>query len=176
MTSLIFLSSLLTLALSQTTQTTISYPNYGSPRSTIYGSIISANPEATTVAIACSSSGCGLFEQTLVYGTSTWHMDSSLDPSQFTGTRDCTTVSKGGDAVCTDYVSFPGLGDTSTFTYPGSQLQSMEVIVTEGAEKLGPTPAKTTEGGSIGAAVASAVPLGGGIVGAAALCLGGLLM
>ncbi|CAO2653748.1 Nn.00g031590.m01.CDS01 [Neocucurbitaria sp. VM-36] len=218
MASLLVVSSLLGLSIAQTTSLTI--PFIGFDAQTVAASIVSANSDGTTFQLACyGSTDCGLFPaQTLVSGPSTYNMDESDPNTDFTATQDCVIASTG--AVCKETAggseaNFPG---SSTETYDATEIGSMLVMVTAGAEKLsGSAQASATGSGSsasagngaskttasatqatgsgaasgspsasksgsapattsTGAAAVNAIALGGGLVGAAAGLVGGLLL
>ncbi|KNG49968.1 hypothetical protein DDE82_005203 [Stemphylium lycopersici] len=112
------------------------------------GSIVSANPTATTVSMACADQAeCGVFpRETIVFGPSTYNMDMS-DPSpdaDFTGTMDCVV---GKTAVCVESASgteanFPG---SSTVTYEATLVGTSGLRITAGVEKLNVKADATTE-------------------------------
>lgn len=152
------LTTLLTLAAlttAQTTTLTLPYIETGAPSfESVGASIISANPTATTLALHCLTPECGLFYgHTLISGPSTWNVAFSLEPGEdFTMTRDCAvpaaTTSTGGSGsgpVCKESATgaeamSPG---SSTKTYGPTDLGSLVVTVTAGAEKLGATGSAT---------------------------------
>lgn len=150
-------------------QSILSLPFYGYDTQTILASVISANPTATTLSLACPTqtgdSGsedaeCGLAPlQTLIYGPSTYHMDLSV-PGQdgATLTQDCVStticaVSAGGEGA-----NSPGL---ETVTFSGDEIETMPVTITAGLSKLqgGAAAATTTSSAS---ATASLTTLTGG--------------
>lgn len=104
---------------------------------TLDGSILSANPTATTIVLGClpSEPDCGLFpRETIIYGPSTYKMDMSDPSSDFTATADCAFAS--ATAVCRESAggseaNFPG-SSTETYTEIGTWL----INVVEGGEKL----------------------------------------
>lgn len=147
MASTLVIASFLGLTAAQST--TLSLPFYGFGTQAIEASVISANPSATTMAIACPSgtdaNDCGLFPyMTLVYGPSTYHLDMGVgDANAFTMTVDC---GHGATVTCMESASgseanFPG---SSTTTYGGEDIGTLPVTVTSGAEKLGSTQASAT--------------------------------
>lgn len=147
MVSTLVIASLLGLTAAQST--TLSLPFYGFGTQAIEASVVSANPSATTMALACPSgtddNDCGLFPyMTLVYGPSTYHLDMGVgDANDFTMTADC---GHGATVTCTESASgseanFPG---SSTTTYEGEDIVTLPVTVTSGAEKLGSTQASAT--------------------------------
>ncbi|KAK4504744.1 hypothetical protein PRZ48_002706 [Zasmidium cellare] len=78
MSSTLTLLTLATTTLAQTT-TILTLPFYGYDLQPIVASILSANPSATTLSLACApgtdASDCGLFPaQTLTVGPSTYNM------------------------------------------------------------------------------------------------------
>ncbi len=137
--------------------TTLSIPFYNLDTQSIDASIVSTNPTATTMALACppgtDSNDCGLFpEMTLVYGPSTYHLDMGVgDANVFTGTVDCV---RGPTITCIRFATgseanFPG---TSTATYAEDDILTLPVTVTSGADKLGEAQATATGTGSTGGA------------------------
>ncbi|KAF2621423.1 hypothetical protein BU25DRAFT_416092 [Macroventuria anomochaeta] len=156
MTPTFVLASLIGFAAAQST--TLSIPFYGFDTQAIEASVVSANPSATTMQLACpsgtDSNDCGLFPyMTLVYGPSTYHLDMGVgDANAFTGTVDC---SRGATVTCAEFATgseanFPG---SSTTTYEGENIAALPVTVTSGAEKLGGTQATATgSAGAIGSA------------------------
>ncbi|KAH6644868.1 hypothetical protein C7974DRAFT_29276 [Boeremia exigua] len=151
MTSTFVLASLLGLAAAQSS--VLSIPFFIFDPQAIEASIVSANPSATTMALACptgtDSNDCGLFPQmTLIYGPSTYHLDMGVgDAAAFTGSADCAL---GATVTCTEFATgseanFPG---RSTETYAPSDILTLPVTVTGGAEKLGSAQASATESAS----------------------------
>jgi hypothetical protein len=152
--TLALLSTLLpsALGLSQATTTILEIPGMdekdGSREEpTLYASVVSANPTATTLALACLDD-CGLFPaQTLTYGASTWKMDMSVPgDGAFTMTQDCAFAES--TAVCKESASgseanFPG---SSTETYSWTGYASIVVTVTEGVGMLGAEATGTATG------------------------------
>jgi hypothetical protein len=160
MTSKFILVSLISLAAAQNAplsdSTTVSVPWIGlesdSPSvfTDIYASVVTANPTATTLALACATASinCGLFPaETLVFGPSTYNLDMG-DPSpesDFTATMDCVVAKS---AVCKESASgteanFPG---SSTETYDAESVGTFGLIITAGADKLNfKAEATTTE-------------------------------
>src|SRR5690242_751408 len=137
------------LATAAAQSTTLSIPFYGFDTQSVDASIISANPSATTMALACppgtDANDCGLFpEMTLVYGPSTYHLDMGVsDANAFTGTADCA---RGATVTCTESAAgseanFPG---SSTTTYDDEDIITLPVTVTAGGDKLGAAPATAT--------------------------------
>lgn len=170
MSPLFIISTLLSIALAQTT--TITVPFAGYEDTTIHASVISAKPAATVLALACppgtDSDNCGLFpQQLLTYGPSTYVMDmSEPGDDDFTMTADCSFGST--TALCKESASgseanFPG---SSTETYSGdggwTGVTHLPVTITAGAEKLAasveasPTPNGSSKG------IASAAATTGG--------------
>ncbi|KAJ4983455.1 hypothetical protein SVAN01_11063 [Stagonosporopsis vannaccii] len=148
MASTLILAFVLGAAAAQST--TLSLPFYVVDTQSIDASVVSANPSATTMALACppgtDSNNCGLFpEMTLVYGPSTYHLDMGVgDANAFTGTADCA---RGATVTCTEFAAgseanFPG---SSTVTYEGTDIVTIPVTVTAGAEKLGNAQATATQ-------------------------------
>ncbi|KAF2262196.1 hypothetical protein CC78DRAFT_569996 [Lojkania enalia] len=209
MSRIFFLLPLLPLATAQQQQqqqtTTLTLPFYAYDQMPIAASILAAAPSATTLELSCApgtdGSDCGLFPyQTLTIGPSTYHMDMSVPGDGFTGTQDCSRSA--GSAVCVESAggqeaNFPG---KSTETYGASDVASLAVTVTAGAELLtatetggpavtqvtgtsgvsGSTGVEPTGSGAgtepTGAAAANRVVLGGGVAGAVAGLLGGLVL
>ncbi|KAF1945205.1 hypothetical protein EJ02DRAFT_339139 [Clathrospora elynae] len=141
MASKFILASLLGLAVAQTT-TTINIPWIGgdamdNPMLKMNAAIISANPSATTISLACiPDEDCGLFPaETLVVGPSTYNIDMSDPNTDFTATMDCVIAAS---AVCKETAggseaNFPG---SSTTTYDAESVATYALTVTAGAEKL----------------------------------------
>lgn len=140
--------------------TTLSIPFYGFDTQSIDASIMSVNPSATTMALACppgtDSNDCGLFpDMTLVYGPSTYHLDMGVgDANVFTGTADCV---RGATVTCTESAggseaNFPG---SSTTTYESDSIATFAVTVTSGADKLGSSQATATGSASASASATS---------------------
>lgn len=143
MASTFILSSFLTLALAQTTTLTI--PAIGYDQVSFLASVVTANSAATTLSLACpKGEECGLFpNHTIVYGPSTYNMDMSDPYSDFTATQDCVIAPS--SAVCKETAggseaNFPG---SSTETYEATDIASMILTVTKGAEKLTASAAAT---------------------------------
>lgn len=158
----------------QVSTPTLSLPFYGYDTQSIVASVVSATPNgATTLKLGCpepsDADTCGLFPlQTLTVGPSTYHM--YMSDAGFTGTQDCNTAL----AQCTESAggisaNFPGM---STTKYSGTEIATLPVTVTSGAEKLNgmasatasatpgssessSTGAKTSEGGSTQSATTS---------------------
>jgi hypothetical protein len=155
MASRYIFASLISLAAAQKASTTISVPWIGigstdapSVFTDFYASVITANPTATTLSLACApeSLDCGLFPaQTLVVGPSTYNINMG-DPSpdsDFTATMDCVVAES---AVCKESASgteanFPG---TSTTTYDADMVSTFGLVVTAGADKLNAQAETTT--------------------------------
>ncbi|KAJ4290478.1 hypothetical protein N0V90_010695 [Kalmusia sp. IMI 367209] len=139
MASLFTISTLLSLALAQTT--TIKVPFLGWEDTTLLASVISAKPAATVLSLACptgtDADECGLFpQQILTYGPSTYKMDMSAPgDGTFTMTQDCSIGAS--RVVCKESASgseanFPG---SSTETYEGdgwTGVTSLPVTITAG--------------------------------------------
>ena len=147
MTFTLVIASLLGLATAQST--TLSLPFYGFDTQAIVASVVSANPSATTMALACpsgtDSNDCGLFPyMTLVYGPSTYHLDMGVGDAQAaTATADCN---RGATVTCTESAggseaNFPG---SSTTTYEGTDVATLPVTVTSGVDKLGSVQVSAT--------------------------------
>lgn len=175
MASMLMRAALLGAAAAQST--TLSIPFYGLDTQSIDALVVSANPSATTMALACppgtDSNDCGLFpEMTLVYGPSTYHLDMAVgDANAFTGTVDCA---RGARVTCTESAggseaNFPG---SSTTVYEGEDILTLPVTVTSGAEKLGGVQASptgsaserasaTTSGGTSNASTVSVTHIAG---------------
>jgi hypothetical protein len=139
MASVLALSTLLGLALAQTTTMQVPYPEgYDSEFAPIVASVVTADSASTVISMYCvegtDGNDCGIFPfQTLTYGPSTWKLDMSVPGDAFTMTQDCSWSGK--SAVCTESASgeeanFPG---KSTETYESG---TMLVTVTAGADKL----------------------------------------
>ncbi|KAJ4355464.1 uncharacterized protein N0V89_003480 [Didymosphaeria variabile] len=156
MASLFTFSTLLSLALAQTT--TIKLPFIGYDDMTIHASVVSAKPSQTVFALACPTgtdgSECGLFpQQLLTYGPSIYVMDMSEPGDEdFSMTQDCSIGV--ATATCKESASgseanFPG---SSTETY--EDITRLPVTITAGAEKLAasadatPTPDASSKGSS----------------------------
>lgn len=180
MASLITISTLLSLALAQTT--TITLPFLAYEEFPIHASVVSAKPSQTIFALACPSgtdgSDCGFFpQQLLTYGPSTYVMDmSEPGDDEFSMTQDCSIGV--ATATCKESASgseanFPG---SSTETYEGEEVTHLPVTITAGANKLAanadatPTPdassskgsssAVATTGGSASATLATSTRAG----------------
>jgi hypothetical protein len=153
MASILVLSAILGRTLAQ--RTTLTVPFVGYDDASFAASVVSVNSAATTIALACPSSECGLFPQhTLVFGTSTYNVDMSDPNTDFTATQDCVIAAS--SAVCKETAggseaNFPG---SSTVTYEASEIESLIVTVTKGAEKLsGNAEATATGTGSASASM-----------------------
>jgi len=138
MASLFTTTLMLGVALAQTT--TLTLPFIGYDQMTLQASVVSAKPSQTVFALACPSgtdaNDCGLFpQQLLTYGPSVYIMDmSEPGDDDFTMTQDCSVGPQ--TAICKESASgseanFPG---SSTETY--TEVTSMPVTITAGAEKL----------------------------------------
>ncbi|EME86252.1 uncharacterized protein MYCFIDRAFT_82178 [Pseudocercospora fijiensis CIRAD86] len=147
MASLFAISALLGVTLAQTS--TLTLPFYSYDQQSIVGSVVAVSNQITTLQLACpdntDGSDCGLFpSQTLIVGPSTYNMFMSAPDGAFTGTQQCSatvcTESNGGSEA-----NFPG---SSVTTYDASDVASLPVTVTAGADKLGSGGATTTGGGS----------------------------
>ena len=147
MASALIIAYLLGITTAQST--TLSIPFYGFDTQAIEASIVSANPTATTMVLACPSgtdaNDCGLFPyMTLVYGPSTYHLDMAIgDADAFTMTADCH---RGTTVTCTESAAgseanFPG---SSTTLYEEEDIATLPVTVTSGVEKLGSAQASAT--------------------------------
>ncbi|KAI4662901.1 uncharacterized protein J4E79_004212 [Alternaria viburni] len=177
----------------------------GSVLPNMVGSVVTANPTATTLALACATSiDCGLFPaETLVFGPSTWNLNMG-DPSpesDFTATMDCEIMPE--SAICKETAggteaNFPG---SSTEPYSGSA--ALEATTTDAAtstatlykshpmsgfvEEMSASTGVAANSGSVsqtasaaaadatGAANAKSV-VGGGLLSIAAGVIGGLLL
>ncbi|KAF2123438.1 hypothetical protein P153DRAFT_371637 [Dothidotthia symphoricarpi CBS 119687] len=155
MVSKIIFSSILSLALAQST--TITVPGIGYDETSFLASIVSANSAATTILLSCpEGEDCGLFpRQTLVYGPSTYNMDMSDPSTDFTATQDCVIAAS--SAICKETAggseaNFPG---SSTETYDATDVGSMILTVTKGAEKMTASASATPTGSNKVVAVAS---------------------
>ncbi|KAG9195075.1 hypothetical protein G6011_00195 [Alternaria panax] len=155
MASKLVFATIISLAAAQQGSTTIiSVPWIGigstdapSVFTEFHASVITANPTATTLSLACAASlDCGLFPaQTLIVGPSTYNMDMG-DPSpesDFTATMDCVVAKS---AVCEESASgseanFPG---SSTTTYDADMVGTFGLMITAGADKLDAQAAVTT--------------------------------
>jgi hypothetical protein len=148
-------------------QQTLTVPNVGGDASSIAASVVTANNDATTLALACgASTDCGLFpQQTLVVGPSTYNVDMSDPDTDFTATQDCVLASS--SAVCKETAggseaNFPG---SSTTTYEGTEIGSLTLTITAGTDKLvltnsaaGSSSAAATQSVSNSALSASTTP------------------
>lgn len=139
MIATLILSTMLSIAAAQQDSVlTVQY--VGGDVDTIAASIVTANNGATTLALGCIDSDCGLFPaHTLVVGPSTYNVDMSDPNTDFTATQDCVIASS--SAVCKETAggseaNFPG---SSTETYDGTQIGRLTVTVTAGEEKLSQT-------------------------------------
>ncbi|KAF2439250.1 hypothetical protein P171DRAFT_525762 [Karstenula rhodostoma CBS 690.94] len=161
MASLLTISTLLSIALAQTT--TITVPFIGLEDTTIYASVVSAKPTETVFALACATgtdaNDCGFFpQQLLTYGPSTYVMDMSEPGDEdFTATADCSFGT--ATAICKESASgseanSPG---SSTETY-SEGVTRLPIIVTAGADKLGASAdaTPTSHGSSKGSTNAAA--------------------
>lgn len=160
----LILSTMLSVAMAQRTLTV---PNVGGDANSIAASVVTANNDATTLALAClPSDDCGLFPaQTLVVGPSTYNVDMSDPNTDFTATQDCVIAAS--SAVCKETAggseaNFPG---SSTETYEGTDVGSLTVTVTAGTEKLfltgsvsGSEATGATQSSSHGTSTASVAP------------------
>ncbi|KAJ4983322.1 hypothetical protein SVAN01_11203 [Stagonosporopsis vannaccii] len=139
MISTLILSTLLSVAVAQQDSTLV-VPLVGGDADTIAASVVGANSEATTLALACIDSDCGLFPaHTLIVGPSTYNVDMSDPNTDFTATQDCVIASS--SAVCMETAggseaNFPG---SSTTTYESSDVGKLTVTVTAGEDKLAQT-------------------------------------
>lgn len=156
MVALLAISTLISLALAQTTSFKIPYPDGDSqpPGDLQEVSVVTVNKATTVLQMKCPTAtpDCGLFPyQTLTYGPSTWKLDMSVDGNGFTMTQDCSFG--GGSAVCKESASgseanFPG---SSTTTYSDG---SIFVMATAGVDKLvagasaSPTPSSLKGAGA----------------------------
>ncbi|KAI4689595.1 uncharacterized protein J4E88_002949 [Alternaria novae-zelandiae] len=138
----------------------------GSVLPNMVGSVVTANPTATTLALACATSiDCGLFPaETLVFGPSTWNLNMG-DPSpesDFTATMDCVIMPE--SAICKETAggteaNFPG---SSTEPYSGSAVGTFELVITAGVEKLSQaTEATTTDAATSTATLYKSHPMSG---------------
>ncbi|KXT11745.1 hypothetical protein AC579_5041 [Pseudocercospora musae] len=135
--SLFAIHVLLGMTLAQTS--TLTLPFYGYDQQSIVGSVVSISNQVTTIQLACpentDGSDCGLFPyQTLTVGPSTYNMFMSAPGGAFIGTQECSSAS-----VCTESnggseANFPG---SSVTTYDASDVASLPVTVTAGADQLG---------------------------------------
>ncbi|KAH6625588.1 hypothetical protein C7974DRAFT_203301 [Boeremia exigua] len=136
MISALILSTMLGIVAAQQDHT-LTVPLIGGDADTVAASVVSANSAATTLALACISTECGLFPaHTLVVGPSTYNVDMSDPNTDFTATQDCVIASS--SAVCKETAggseaNFPG---SSTTTYEGTEVGRLTVTVTAGEEKL----------------------------------------
>ncbi|KAF2168351.1 hypothetical protein M409DRAFT_21785 [Zasmidium cellare ATCC 36951] len=140
----------------------LSLPFYGYDTQPIVASILSSNPTATTLALACrpgtDASDCGLFPaQTLTIGPSTYNMFIG-EGTAFTGTQQCATQGTTA-AVCTESnagseANFPGV---STTTYEGTDVVVLPVTVTAGVERLGGGGSASASTGSSGSSAPASV-------------------
>ncbi|CAK4032659.1 Hypothetical predicted protein [Lecanosticta acicola] len=153
--SLLALSSY-AMAQQQGSSTVLTLPFYGYDSVSLVASVVSANKDATTLALSCApiystaDSDCGLFPyQTLTIGPSTYNM--YMSDEGFTGTQACQTSASPvtcSESAAGSSANFPG---SSTTTYGGTDVTSFAVTVTGGVEKLGgaaAAAATTTSGGS----------------------------
>ncbi|KAH6867964.1 hypothetical protein BKA58DRAFT_386062 [Alternaria rosae] len=160
MASKFILASFISLVVAQNDPATMAVPWIGdifdgSVLPNMYGSIVTANPTATTLALACATpSDCGLFPaETLVFGPSTWNLNMG-DPSpesDFTATMDCVIAKS---AVCKETAggteaNFPG---SSTETYDAESVGTFELLITAGVEKLSHDAEPTTTDAAISTA------------------------
>lgn len=146
MNSILVISSLFGLAVSQTTTLSlITLPFVGYDAQTLAASVVGVQSQVTTLKLGCVEEECGLFpNHTLKIGPSTYNMDMSDPNTDFTATVDCVIASS--SAVCKETAggseaNFPG---SSTETYDASQIDSVTVLITAGLDKL-------TAGGSASA-------------------------
>jgi hypothetical protein len=164
MASILAISTLMSLALAQTTVMTLPYPMYASTEAMSFddtppsygGAIVSANSGGTTIfTLDCGDAtlDCGLFPfNTLTYVPSkTWVMDYSDVGDSFSMTQDCSFGAK--SATCTESAggtdaNFPGKSTDAEYNHG-----SMYVTVTKGVEMLAaatgealPTPSGTVSG------------------------------
>ncbi|KAF2624760.1 hypothetical protein BU25DRAFT_450496 [Macroventuria anomochaeta] len=136
MASMLILSTIIGLALAQQGRT-MTLPNVYGDANSVAASVVTANPSATTFALACIEADCGLFPaHTLVVGPSTYNVDMSDPNTDFTATQDCALASN--SAVCKETAggseaNFPG---SSTTTYEGTEIGKLTVTVTAGEDKL----------------------------------------
>lgn len=112
------------------------------------GSIISANPTATTVSFTCAPhTECGVYpRETIVFGPSTYNMDC-LDrrpDSDRTATIDCVI---GRGAVCANSVggANANFAGSSTETFDAESVGTGGLRITAGVEKLNFKAGATTE-------------------------------
>ncbi|KZM23556.1 uncharacterized protein EKO05_0011228 [Ascochyta rabiei] len=135
MISTLILSTIITLATAQ--QVTMTVPYVFGDANSVAASVVGANKDATTFALACMSADCGLFPKNiLVVGRSTYHVDMSDPNTDFTATQDCVLASS--SAVCKETAggseaNFPG---SSTTTYEGTEIGKLTLTVTAGTEEL----------------------------------------
>jgi hypothetical protein len=143
MASKFILVSLISLVAAQKDPATMAVPwigvnsDVGSVFTDMYASVVTANPTATTLALACAPSiDCGLFPaQTLVFGASTYNINMGDPESGFTATIDCVIAKS---AVCKETAggaeaNFPG---SSTTTYDAESVGTFGLLITAGVEKL----------------------------------------
>ncbi|KAF9691529.1 hypothetical protein EKO04_010516 [Ascochyta lentis] len=136
MISTLLLSTMITLATAQQDYT-MTVPYVFGDANSIAASVVGANKDATTFALACVSAECGLFPKNiLVVGPSTYNVDMSDPNTDFTATQDCVLAST--SAVCKETAggseaNFPG---SSTETYEGTEIGKLTLTVTAGTDKL----------------------------------------
>lgn len=116
---------------------TVHIPFIGVPGSTYTASasLVSSDPTATTLALACAANGAGgcnpYRQETLIYGGSTIQI-ASMDPeSEVTRTAGCVMTANTG--VCTETHSGKFGPEIGTFTY--TKMATYESVVMAG-EKL----------------------------------------
>ncbi|OKL56624.1 hypothetical protein UA08_08218 [Talaromyces atroroseus] len=164
--------------------------------SNLAGSIISANADATTIALNCIeiNSECNGETITLTQGPSTWVVDYSTQLSKnnvevtLTLDTDCNIVSSTAAATCTvteiARVSADGESSASTFstteTFASSQIYYDQLLITAGVDKL-TSPQATKTPSSAAGVVAAPLPTGnvgmgvGGMAAAAMVAVAGML-
>lgn len=154
MASKFILASFISLVAAQKgSTTTVSIPWVGMDYETLsvftdmFASVVTANPTATTLALACAPSmDCGLFPaETLVFGPSTYnlYMGDPSPESDFTATMDCVVAKS---AVCKESAggteaNFPG---SSTTTYDAEEVATYGIVITAGADKFNVQAETTT--------------------------------
>ncbi|KAF2717448.1 hypothetical protein K431DRAFT_206691, partial [Polychaeton citri CBS 116435] len=104
------------------------------------GSIVAIESQTTTARVYCARGphygDCGFFPyETITFGPNTYN--NYMSDEGFTGTQDCKTFGN-TQAVCAEWATgseanFPG---SSTMTYTGTDVTSLQVTITGGAEKL----------------------------------------
>ncbi|KAJ8115975.1 hypothetical protein OPT61_g2513 [Boeremia exigua] len=135
------------MAIAQKTMT-VGYA--GSDINKIAASVISADRDATTLALACVETGCALHPtHTLVVGPSTYHVNAADPKYDFTYTQDCVFATS--SAVCKESVGAyeAYAAALTTETYEGTYFGKLTATITTGQEKLSQT-------GSVGASSSAA--------------------